>query len=298
MERSPLTSAPRDLVIDSLHERDCPDILSLQLFFRMRLDEIFATFNKLQSPQHQVISGGKNDTGFLYVPGTRQDRVLLVAHADTVWDDYPDYRCSTGLDGIHRPLPVKSTIHTFTASSSSQAPYWNFSLARFHENGIFKSAIPNLGIGADDRAGLAMLWGQKDSGHSLLVTAGEEKGLLGAINLIKNHPHLAHDIQKHHFMIELDRRGQSDFKAYNVGTPEFRAYVSSTTGFSEPDRESETDICALARDICGANLSVGYYDEHTPRETLHFASWLNSKKIIQNWLSSESLPHFPLPQKP
>ena len=31
------------------------------------------------------LDGDKNN--FVYVPGTREDRVLLVAHADTVWDE-------------------------------------------------------------------------------------------------------------------------------------------------------------------------------------------------------------------
>ena len=59
---------------------------------------------------------------YVYLPGTREDRVVLVAHIDTVWD--------------------KSYKKPFTEDR-----------AVILEDGIFKSNNPNCGIGADDRAG-------------------------------------------------------------------------------------------------------------------------------------------------
>jgi hypothetical protein len=47
-------------------------------------------------------------------------------------------------------------------------------------NGVFQSANRIRGIGADDRAGCAILWLLKDLGHSLLITDGEEKGGIGS----------------------------------------------------------------------------------------------------------------------
>lgn len=65
--------------------------------------------------------------GFAYFRGNRKDRVLLVAHADTVWDKKympdKDYR-----------QPVRLT------------------------NGFYEGENPECGIGADDRAGCAMLY--------------------------------------------------------------------------------------------------------------------------------------------
>ena len=97
--------------------------------------------------------GGKRN--FVYVPGTRKDRVLLVAHADTVW--HKEYG---------NPQDAKVT----------------------YENGVYASTDPNCGIGADDRAGCAMLWALRDCGHSLLVVDGEEKGKHGAKYLRDSYP--------------------------------------------------------------------------------------------------------------
>ncbi len=69
----------------------------------------------------------------VYVPDKRKDRVLLVAHADTLF----------GLRGKHKVIL---------------------------DGDVYRSSEYDEGIGADDRAGCAILWLLKDSGHSLLVT--------------------------------------------------------------------------------------------------------------------------------
>lgn len=86
---------------------------------------------------------------FVYIPGERSDRVLLVAHADTVWDN--EY---TNFEKISQSIIRKRNTYIGTNEE--------------------------YGIGADDRAGCAILWMLKDSGHSLLVTDGEEHGQIGA----------------------------------------------------------------------------------------------------------------------
>ena len=48
------------------------------------------------------------------------------------------------------------------------------------EDGVYSSGDDLCGIGADDRAGCAMLWLLRDSGHSLLILDGEEHGQVGA----------------------------------------------------------------------------------------------------------------------
>ena len=50
------------------------------------------------------------------------------------------------------------------------------SQARERTEFFYRSGVYDEGIGADDRAGCAILWLLKDSGHSLLVTNGEEIG--------------------------------------------------------------------------------------------------------------------------
>jgi hypothetical protein len=60
------------------------DIKVLLEFLNMPLDgtgEIFAKFQELEG----AVRRGEGAEQFLYRPGSRKDRVLLVAHADTVF---------------------------------------------------------------------------------------------------------------------------------------------------------------------------------------------------------------------
>lgn len=113
-------------------------------------EDIFARFESLPG----AVSGkGEHPLErYVCIPGTRENKIVLVAHADTVWDD------AYG-------KPAQTTV-TF-------------------EDGCFKSTNPNCGIGADDRAGCAMLWALRDSGHTILLVNGEEKGKWGAKFLCK-----------------------------------------------------------------------------------------------------------------
>ena len=201
---------------------------------------VLAEFAKLKN----AIRLGSGLSQFVYVPGTRDDRVVLVAHADTVWDSYMHYRD--------------------------------------HETGM----------GADDRAGCAIVWLLKDTGHSLLILNGEESGMRGAKYLKNEHEHLFDKINRHRFMIEYDRRGSRDFKCYGVGTDEFRKYVAENMpGYTEPDRYSATDICELCERICGVNLSVGYTNEHTCNEELDIEDWANTLNMTRVWLKNK-MPEF------
>lgn len=200
----------------------------------------------------------------IYIPGSREDRVLLVGHADTVWQ------------------------HLFFERYSIKTPI----LPRLvqHGNTIY-SGHSTFGIGADDRAGVAMLWLMPDLGHSILLTDNEEIGMLGSSKFATSH--LMQDVQKtHSFIVSFDRKGSNDFKCYNVGTDPFRQYLTEQLpGFSEPDRKSFTDICVLSKDICGVNLSCGYENEHTQAEHVDIGVWTRNFNIFSSWLS-KPLPRF------
>ncbi|MCL1795150.1 MAG: hypothetical protein FWG34_14960 [Oscillospiraceae bacterium] len=201
---------------------------------------------------------------FLYIEGRLENKVLLVAHADTYYDvcwDYPPKKHIVLHDGDF----IKA---------------------------VDKKGAPQL-LGADDRAGVAMLWLLKDSGHSLLITDGEEHGQKGSEWLIKNNRDIAEKINfNHQFMIQLDRKNKNDFKCYQVGTDEFRAFVKNKTGYKEPDKSSSTDICVLCKNICGVNFSVGYYNEHGCDEKLNVREWLNTYCMVKELLAENDLPKF------
>ena len=205
---------------------------------------------------HAVEEKHGEKEGFVYIPGTRENAVLLVAHADTVGEE-------------------------------------DFAVELAEDERIIRNRRGILG--ADDRAGCAMLWLLRNTGHGLLVTDGEEYGSVGSRFLKKAFPDRFDEINsRYRFMIQIDRCGSTDFKCYQVGTPEFRRYIAEKTHFSEPDRMRSTDIVHLCRDICGVNLSCGYYREHTAAEYLEKAEWRNTLELLRNWLSEEDIPKFPL----
>jgi len=180
-------------------------------------DVIFNVFKKIDnSVFREADSSGKQR--FLYVEGNRKDKVLLVAHADTVYDEHYGY-----------------------------PPQYNYLV----NDGEVITAVDEYGnpqlLGADDRAGVAILWLLKDSGHSLLITDGEERGQIGSNWLVNSNNDVATEInEKHQFMIQLDRRNANDFKCYDVGTAEFRKFIRDKTGYTDAGKSAYTDICTLS----------------------------------------------------
>ena len=201
---------------------------------------------------------------FVYIPGSRRDRVVLVAHADTVWDEA---RSKAG--------PVASSV--------------------LCTDGVLCSGSTDVGIGVDDRAGCAMLWCLRNLGHSLLVTNGEECGLLGSKWLMRNNKDVAEELNvSHQFMVQFDRQNAREYKCYCVGSDEFRQYVEDNTGYTEPDRCNRTDIVKLCRKIPGVNLSIGYYEPHDLTASLNVKQWSDTLNMCRKWLSKSELPKFEL----
>ena len=231
---------------------------------------VLERFAQLQGA-YAFFDGGKRN--FVYIPGTRPDRVLLVAHADTVWDrEYLD---------DEEEVRVYSRAHE---------PCDRYGV-------ISQKSLSKWGIGADDRAGCAMLWLLRDSGHSLLITDGEEHGQIGANYIRARYPRIFDELNGHAYMIQLDRRNGSDYKTYRIPvSDEFRRYIEKHTGFTDAGRTSRTDIAALCRRVAGVNLSVGYHNEHTAEEYLDLNEWRNTLDILRNLLRLPQ-PRFPLPEE-
>lgn len=236
-------------------------------------DGIFNKFRWLEETEGRIVVFRENSTNkkerFLYIEGTRPDKVLLVAHADTVWD-----KCYT-----NRELEQKIIC----------------------KGDFFKGSNPDCGIGADDRAGCAMLWLLRNSGHSILITDGEDKkfftmesGLLGSRWLKNYHPDTLTRLNSHRFMIQLDKREASGFKCYSVGTAEFKEYIHYHTGYNHVEGTQNTDIVELCTDICGVNFSIGYYDEHTHLERINTLEWLHTFEMLKTLLNKQDLPRFRL----
>ena len=231
--------------------------LSMPISSSQEVFEIFA-----QLPGAIWHKGEQPLQQFLYVPGTRKDRVVLAAHADTVWNT------------------AYGNPHTAVLE---------------YADGIYKSGSQLCGIGADDRAGCAMVWALRNCGHSLLILDGEEKGKHGANYLKKSHPRLYRQLNRHRFMLELDWSGVGQCLFNQVdNSPEFKAYIQKD--FTIGQSKGGCDLQILCRDVCGANLSVGWHQWHKPQEFLVVSQWEENLETLKALLEKPQ-PRFPIPLK-
>jgi hypothetical protein len=244
-------------------------------FFKMKEMQILEKFANLH-PDSVFVKPKHNDYASVFIPGKRKDRALLVAHVDTVWHDPDDLNVGFGADQ-HAEHGFEFPIF-YSAAREKEVSF---------ETGAY---VRGYGIGADDRAGVAMLWGMRDMGHSLLLVNGEEHGCLGS-GFLTSSPEMMEVLQDHSFAIECDRHGSDDIVFYNVSTKKFREYCKDATKYTVREG-SFTDICVICREICGVNISVGYYNEHRLNETLKMAEWLKTYNTLGTWLT-KPLPRFP-----
>lgn len=192
---------------------------------------------------------------YVYIPGTRKDRVVLVAHIDTVWDK------------------------AYTQSFSEPRTV-------ILEDGIFKSGTPGCGIGADDRAGCALLWELKSCGHSILIVDGEEHGKFGAKYLKASNKKLFRELNKHCYMIEFDCKSTNSCLFNQVdNTQKFKQYIEKELGFIDSKASGGCDLQILCKSVCGVNLGIGYHFYHKPTELLVLSEWKNTLDTVQAFLA-------------
>ena len=158
---------------------------------------------------------------------------------------------------------------------------------------IFKNEIlsclhKEMGIGADDRAGVCAIIEILQSGWrpSVLFCQEEEIGCVGAKKageeLQLEIPEIIDGLQ---FMIELDRCGREDAVFYDCGNKEFQKMILSY-GFEE-NYGSFSDISELspAWDLASVNLSIGYSGAHTKKETLDMIAYRATIDKVKKILS-------------
>lgn len=228
-------------------------------------DELFLKFRT--SLDSYIFKSHKLDSRirFLYHQGHRENKVLIVAHADTYFTEDRGYK--------------------ITSHNQNEYP-----------NGTIISDDPERGLGADDRAGCAMLYLLKDLGHSILLLDSEEISTMSSRWLTNNFPSLSCEINSHQFMIELDLHGKSNFKTYHIGNSEFDEYIKNEFRFnkidSNPFSKGGTDIVDLAKEICGVNLSVGYINQHKANESININYWYETLTKLHTFLLKPDIPKF------
>jgi hypothetical protein len=198
--------------------------------------------------------------GYLYVPSTRKNGVVLVAHMDTVWDGDFDPRT---ID-----IDVVGSI-VYNSLITARSPH-----------SLERDSSPLTGIGADDRLGVATLYAMvqmkiiQETGHGLLITCGEEI-VLGSY-IISRHQPLIDALEKDQvkLFIELDYPGVACFTNYGMESKKFLKSVEELTGFGRVNG-SFSDIAALGEStgIPGINWAIGYYRPHKSREYIDLEHW-------------------------
>lgn len=250
-----------------LHNKDIDNQQLLHIFLSTQITDtksIFALFSKL--PNAIEGKGDNQKSHYVYIPGTREDRILLSAHADTIWDSY-----------YKKFADVKPEL--------------------VFEDGVFKNANESCGIGADDRAGCAMLWALRNSGHSLLILDGEEHGKIGARYLRKSNRKLFREINRHRMILELDTRGTNLCLLTQVDyTNKFANYAMNELKVKHDNFKGGSDLQILCHKVCGINIGVGYYKQHSYAEYLKLEDWENSLSCVSEFLK-KSHPYFPISKK-
>ena len=230
-------------------------IETLLEFLNTPLDSATKILERFSSLPNAVTGvGDKTLQRYVYIPGKIKNGVLLVAHADTIWDK-----------AYNLPFSKEHRV--------------------IFEDGVFKSTESECGIGADDRAGCAMLWELRNNGYSMLITDGEEKGKHGA-RFLKQHNHkLFREINKHSFLMELDWKG-TDCCLFNQvdNTEKFKRYIEQKLGFSDSKANGGTDLQILCKKVCGVNIGIGYHKWHSNNEFLVLSEWENTLSKLNEFL--------------
>ena len=225
-------------------------------FLSYPLDSAEEIFQRFETIPGAVCGKGHTPLQrYVCIPGTRKNKLVLVAHTDTVWDQAYEN-------------PKQTTV--------------------VFENGVFKSTNPECGIGADDRAGCAMLWALRHSGHTILLVNGEEKGKHGAKFLRKSNRKLFRELNRHQFMIELDWRGTEACLFNQVDyTKRFHKYITDVLKFQDDKKNGGCDLQILCQKICGVNIGVGYHNWHSVKEFLRLSEWENTLSCLTQFLQLE-----------
>lgn len=134
------------------------------------------------------------------------------------------------------------------------------------------------GLGADDRAGIAAIIAVILRGYrpTVIICDKEEIGGVGASTLVDDWAEAPYNLSA---LLEMDRRGHNDVVYYGLDihaddSMELREILENKAGFSwEIGSFSDISFIAPAWNVAAANISAGYYNEHTTNETINVKEW-------------------------
>lgn len=120
------------------------------------------------------------------------------------------------------------------------------------------------GIGGDDRCGIYMILEiVKRYNCSVLFCEDEEVGGVGATKFTKSE--CSKDVNAN-YIIELDRKGNTDAVFYSCDNPEFTDFICKEYFKEAYGTFSDISVVAPHLGLAAVNLSSGYYNAHTTSE--------------------------------
>jgi len=185
-----------------------------------------------------ALPGAQRSKDYVFIPSIDPNPMMIVAHVDTVRS---------------KPLLPSGLAY---------------------QNGVF-STCDGDALGADDRAGVyavlrlrEMCLAEGVQMPHILLTDGEESGGIGVRACIKDGV-LAPWMDDVTLMLEFDRAGADEAVTYSGDLPPKTKEYLKSWGW-RLGHGSYTDIATLITEYetPGVNLSVGYYNQHTDKETL------------------------------
>ncbi|MCF8346832.1 MAG: hypothetical protein K9G38_06440 [Bacteroidales bacterium] len=174
---------------------------------------------------------------------------------------------------IKKPLPM---LCAHTDTIFTHAPE-NFSM----QKGRLACKDKGIGLGADDRNGCYLLHQvmlQKPSDFIFGIFDLEEQGCIGSnsFNMFTIQEFVS-------ILIELDRKGNSDFALYGYENEDLYKLLETFPNY-HVDIGSVTDVAILAEqsNICCFNLSVGFYKQHSEKEFTLVRDVERAEKFLLN----------------
>ena len=183
--------------------------------------------------------------------------------------------------------PCLLTAHMDTVHKVVVQNYYEWT----NEKGEHIIASPD-GIGGDDRCGVYMIMKilqTTDLRPAILFCEDEEEGGVGSEKFVKKtyvdetgeEKTFIEELSNLKYLIELDRAHADDLVFYDDDNSEFHEFCADVTGYIET-YGSFSDICNLSP-VCGiasVNISCGYHDQHTLRETVNMEEMYRSMDVV------------------
>ena len=167
---------------------------------------------------------------------------------------------------------------------------------KFVPNDIYYDRVKNVmwspdGLGADDRAGVYSIMQLLKAGFkpTVILATDEELGCVGELKIAADFPVAPTELK---YIIELDRRGSNDCVFYECNNSKFDEYVESFGFVTNFGSFSDISVICPQWKVAGANLSIGYYNEHSVSETLHIGQMYDTIKKVRHMLENANTAEF------